>query len=162
MTESLLDNFKRLYDFDQLKDFDTGMNIPIIRWLSFEPLNNPMCLAMNKHIYWIDPRIVPYALHFGINKSKKFIQYVRKPKDDETLDFLKTVLQERYQWTDKELRKNWGVITMLMQDKEFLKSMDKMYGFNEKQCKELGIEYTKPIFEKKPKPKNMGGLSRFL
>ena len=89
-----------------------------------------------------------YALHFGLHKQKRFIRYVKKEKEDEKLDFLKQNLQEYYDWSDKELKQNWFVVEMFLKDKKYVEDLDKMFGFNEKECKILGIVYDKPKMKK--------------
>jgi len=114
---------------------------------------------MNKYIYWINKDVAKYALHFGINRNKKFIRYHKKPKHEDKLVFLKKELQDYFRWTDRELNKNWAVIEILLSNKDFCRQLDKLFGFDVKQCKLLGLKDRKPNIQ--PLPKNVMTLEGF-
>ena|SRR3990167_5601708 len=147
MTE-ILEDYKNLFSFDTIQSVDENKIVPLMRWLSYEPSNLGICLKVNKYIKYIDKKIAVYALHFKINKQKQFIRTIKKPDEEDKLEFLKIEIQNHYKWTDKELIKNWKVIEMFLKDKEYVKELDRSFAFTEEQCKLLDIPYIKPTIEK--------------
>ncbi len=148
MTTNLLDDLKNVFKFDNLEKVDTNKLHALIRWLSFEPLNLGGCMKLNKYFFYMDKKVMLYALHFEVYKHKRFIQYMKKQKVEDKLLFLKERLQKYYNWSDRELKQNWQVMEMILQDKANILEFDKKFGFNEQECKILNIDYVKPKLKK--------------
>lgn|SRR3990167_4274699 len=153
MTLDYFQQIQAVFNFNKLHEIDENMIVPMIKHFGNEPLNYPVILPLNKHIFRMNKRVALYALHFGVNKQKRFIKGY-KAQDDEW-EWLHPHLQSAYGWSDKEIQKNWIVIAELLKDKDYCRQLDSKVAFNPTECKLLGIEYIKPVFKEiKKKEKN--------
>mgnify|MGYP001566811224 CR=1 FL=1 len=155
MTGDLFDDLKRLYNIDELQNINKS-NLPfLLKFLSNEPSNLPITTQLNKFLWWLDRDIMLYALHFGINKNKRYIHYLKKETIEDEFEWLKPYIQDLYDWSERELKINWEVIKLLLQDKNFKIKIDRQFGFTKEECEKLNIEYIMPLFKK-------GGLGEWL
>ena len=154
--DNLFDDLKNLYLFNKLDTINKS-NLPfLIKFVSNEPLNLPISMQLNKYLFWMDRDILKYALHFGVNKNKRYIRYLKVQEPEDEFEWLKPYIQQMYDWSDRELKLEWPIVRLLLQDIEFKKQLDTMFGFTKEECKKLGIEYIEPQFKKK------GGLGDWL
>ncbi len=152
-------NFKNMFNFNSLQQVDNQTIFPLTKWLSNEATNLPICMPLNKYAFWMDKDVYKYALHFGINKSKRFISTLKKLADkDEKTKLIKSCMQRYYKWSDREVEIHSDMIELIV-DEEQLNEWNKMYGLNKKECKVLGLEYKEPKLKKLKveKTKTIGG-----
>ena len=156
MTENnLFDDLKNLYLFNNLHLINKS-NLPfLVKYISNEPLNLGIATQLNKYLFWLDSDILKYALHFGINKNKRYIRYLKIEKKEDEYEWLKSYIQEMYDWSDRELKLNWSIIKILLNNENFKKELKKRFGFGQSECLMLGIDYKQPEFKK-------GGLGEWL
>jgi len=156
MTENnLFDDLKNLYNFNTLNLVNKN-NLPfLVKYISNEPLNLGIATQLNKYLFWLDRNILKYALYFGLNKNKRYIKYLKITEKEDEYEWLKSYIQELYDWSDKELKLNWNVVKILLQDINFKQELDNKFGFTKEECIKLNIEYKEPVFKK-------GGLSEWI
>ena len=152
---NLFDDLKNLYLFNNLHLINKS-NLPfLVKYISNEPLNLGIATQLNKYLFWLDRDILKYALHFGVHKNKRYIKYLKIEKQEDEFEWFKPYIQEMYDWSDRELKLNWDLVKILLQDIKFKQELDNKFGFTKEECNKLGVEYKEPEFKK-------GGLSEWL
>lgn len=115
------------------------------RWLSNEPSNAEFCSRLDYYNRGrTDTELLCNMLATGVNKTKSFIPYVKKSKDEQEM-------------LCQELKHYFGMSThefslqrkyMNLTDKALLKQVSKALGWDAKKCKAFGVEYIKPEVKK--------------
>ena len=136
----------------KLEEVDNNKLFILNRWLSMEESNAEITSFVDKVTLGnINPAIKKQLLFLGINKSKRFIKYLKKEKDDNSLDIY---LKRYYNLSNRELEIQRYLIDV---NKELLKDMSVKFGWDKKTCKKYDVEFSEPKKEKlkKEKSKNL-------
>lgn len=128
-------------------------------WSSGYWKNTNLCNFINKHFFFVKPKILISLLSLGIDKNQRFIRYPKSAKDkDDKLEIIKPYLKKIYKWGEREFNFQKNIVIGLMTDKKFLNDLNKKVGFDKSECKKLGIEFK--VFNVE-KPKDIDSKSLF-
>ena len=115
--------------------------IPINRWYSNNINNIQSTQTINRYFYYVDKKVLSRMLTLNITKHIRFIKTLPKKQQDD-LEFLKNYICRYYNWSESEYEKNKELIDL--HDTELHKFLNKLYGFEKKELKLLGL--TKSYF----------------
>lgn len=146
----LYDCYKIILDGkeEDLERIPSSLMFPLIRWFSFARTNVNACQMVNRYFKWVDYKVLRWLLYFKIDTDKKFIKYL-KYEDSEKFDFLRDYLKKYFGYSEREYLLERQVIDKLMQSQDFKKDLNGVFGFSQKECKDLGLEYKKEKIEKR-------------
>ena len=133
---------------------DSGKMLPLLRWFANNENNIDAVAKINRTAFWVDKELVYAGLYYNIDKSQKFIKYPKQTKQEKN-ELLLSCLKKYFRMNCTELEKNWGVIEPQL-TKEFLQELALKCGLEQKECKELGVEFKVAKFVPiKEKPKGL-------
>ena len=150
----MLNTFKAL-QAGRLMECQNQFAFPVMRWMSGAPENLEVCSLVDINFFRIKPEMV-FSLLYQCPK-KGFLKYPKKTKaeSDEREEIIERTVKKLYCWSDMEYEKNKRVIP---DTDEFITELNKIAGFDQKECKKLGIDFKKAEkyeFKDKPKTKNI-------
>lgn len=152
----MLNAFKTFYEptHNNVVAIDSGKMLPLLRWFSYNENNIDKVNKINQTAFWSDKKVVYAGLYYNIDKSQKFIKYLKKTKQEQN-EVLMDCLKKYLKISKSELIKNWHIIEPQL-TKEFLQELALKCGLEQKECKELGVDFkVAKIKEVKEKPKGL-------
>jgi len=127
--------FQKIYS-NQLTDVD--LLVPLMNWYSNYTGNILKMQKLNRSFFYSDKNVLNHYMVLSVNKNFKFIKYPKKTKDDE--DFIVGYIKRYYNWTDREYEFYKEFVKV---DEELIAKLDQKYGFDNSECKKLGIKREK-------------------
>jgi len=140
-----------------LDQIDNGKLYPVNRWMSGDVNNLDTCKDIAQTLWKLPPNIQFKRLHKHLKKFD-YIKYPRPKKyDNKKLDVLKPYIKRIMKWSERDFNHNKHLVIQRME--MFNEHLNKIVGFDKRECKILGLKYDVPKVKKeKPKPQ---GLSRW-
>ena len=131
------------------------MLFPLSIWFSNNVKNVRLCNFINKHFFYTKPEILKGLLSLGIDKHQRFMRYPKAAKKDidKKIEIIKPYVMKIYGWSSKVFEQQKHLI-----DQAFIIELNKLCGFDKRECKALGIEFKEFKVEK---PKNVKQRSLF-
>jgi len=117
------------------------------RFLALHKPNTKICNELNKYTFWIPKNLWYSIMYYSIPKQKQpWVQFTKKSKKDEKLLFWRDSLKRYFNWSERELKQNIGLI-----DEEEKRRLVKAFGFDKKQAEQLGVKIEQVKIEIKDK-----------
>lgn len=141
----------------RIHEVDPKFAFPLLRWMSGKESNLQACADIDFLFFKVPPEIVISLL--GTQCRGGFFKYPKKTKAESSAydDLLKEKVMQYYGWSSVEYEKNKTVIDFIK-----IEELNRKIGFNDKECKTLGVAYERTKYKfvaDKPKPK---GLAEFV
>jgi len=157
----MLNSWKALNSGD-LVNVDKNKAFPMMRWMSSKPDNLQSCARIDELFFSVPSTMVISLLY--ANCKGGFLKYPKATKIDDTdiEELIKKYLCKLNNWSAREYEKNKMVVNGLNQ-KDLLDFLNKRVGFDKKECKIAGIDYTIKKFKFVEEKKNDNGcLDMFM
>lgn len=137
-------------------EVDPKFAYPLLRWMSGKESNLEACADINFLFFKIEPSMVITLL--GTRCKGGFFKYPKKTKAENSAydELLREKIMQYYGWSSIEFEKNKGMLQFID-----VNELNKKIGFNEKECRTLGVAYEKTkhkFVAEKPKPKGLSGF----
>ena len=140
----------RMFEFE---DFDESMLIPFMCRLSCAKQNVDSMQLANEYFFTIPKQVLRHFIVLHKDHQYKFMKSLKKEKKDDKFDFLIEAVCTYYGWSRREYELHKDFLNLM--DEELHQELHRLYGFEKKECKLLGIntEKMKVKFEKISKVK---------
>lgn len=155
----VFNNWKLLGE-KKLKNVDSKLAFPLLRWSSGNVNNLDECARINSLFFKI-PNTLTISLLYCHCKTGYF-KYPKAVKVDESSydEIVRKYIMQLYNWGNSEYKKNSDIIKSM--DKKTLGELfNKNFGLDKKECKIFGIDYNAKKYKFEDKPK-MKGLDMFM
>jgi len=134
--------------------FDETMLVPLLKWFSNSTKNIRQMQKINEQFFFVDKTILSHQLFLSINRSVRFIKYPKKDMVEHEFGFLVPYIQRLYGWSDREYSFYADLIDL--GDTELHQELHRMFGFDSKECRKLGISFKKIKAKYSGKTKEVG------
>lgn len=125
----------------ELELIPSAMMFPLIRWFSFEKSNVNVCNTLNIQFKYVNYKLLRWLLYFKINIERKYIKYLKASKEDDKLLFLEEAIKKYFNYSEREYQFSKKILDKQLLSQDFKKMLSVAFGFDQKQCRALGVEY---------------------
>jgi len=144
---------------EKIGDIKDNTLYPSMMWFSNYWKNTKYCNFINKHFFFVNPKILLGLLSLTVDKNRKFIKYPKsKQEKDKKMEVIKPYLKKIYGWGEREFQ--FQVHLINLDDLTFIHEINKKVGFSKQECKILGIKL-KNFKVEKPKDNKTMSLFQF-
>ena len=134
----MLEAFKNILKGD-IEKVDNTKLYPLTLWFSSYQGNVPVANYINKHFFYVKPKILMGLLSLVVNKQQKWLKYPKALKENnKQLDIIKPYIKKIYKWSDRVFNCHKHLI-----NEEIIKELNKKVGFEKNECKTLGLNFHK-------------------
>jgi hypothetical protein len=132
----------------RIKDVNSTMLFPLLRWCSSSVIDVLWCQEVNKNLFFVDKDIIKGLLYIGLRDKNTYIKYPKptKEKDDKIFELKKTLAKKYYSWSEQEFNRNISNLPYINWQ-EVLMAL----GCEPKEYKLLGLKFDNPKFVAKQK-----------
>jgi hypothetical protein len=135
----------------KINEVDSKLSYPLLRWMSGKESNLDACANIDTLFFKVPPAIIISLLYTNCKGG-----YFKYPKATKALSSEKEILLKEkiklfYKWSNSEYEKNKIVIEFIDINK-----LNKIIGFDKKECKILGVKYEEKKYKFTDKPRTTG------
>ena len=137
-TPNLLEAFKGL--MDGIKP-PVDLLVPILAWSSNTKKNIGRMQVANRNFFYASKNVLMNYIVLNVDRNQRFIKYPKAKKEEHELSFIIPYIQRYYGWSDREWEFNKEFIDL--EDAELHQMLHRLYVFEDKERKKLGIKKEK-------------------
>lgn len=148
--------------FGDLKGLMEGTHLPsketlfpLTIWTSNHSSTIKPVSYITGRYFYVSPSIIQHYLWFHLGGKKLFLKSPFRKKIEGDLDWLIPYVMQYYGWTSE---KEYQYVSSFLKldDPQLHITLHKMFGFDEKQCKKLGLKFQKIDAKYEATPKVRG------